>query len=360
MMRHILKGAATPVRNFFNPRFEGLRSGIEAVHEEVKALQEQVLSTATPAAPVDAVVLDRARQADVLDRVDVSEHNRHGRPANFDGLQCRAASAADCEDERYLAWWRLFENLPVGTAPGQPGGPSPYNRKIWEWALIAQSIEQLGLMTPGHTAVGFGCGNEPMPALLASRGMTVLATDQAVETGGEWALSNELMHGLDGLSREHLIGRAALAKAVSLRNVDMNAIPEDLGMFDVAWSSCVIEHLGSPSRGLDFVLESLNMVRPGGVAVHTTELELTRKKRTMDYGNCAVYRLQDLLSFEERVKSSGYDASFNFYVSMDSAHDRWISMVNAPGGSALDEIDHLKLLLGDSVTTSFGLIIRKP
>ena len=366
-MSELLKRAALPLRRYFNPRFQAVNDSIDSLRRDIESLQRDVDQMGEPIDPLrapvqrpDPAVVDRARQADYLARIDVSQHNRSHRPAEFDGLQCRAASAAQCEDDRYVNWWRQLERVPETLSPGDRGAPTLYNRKVWEWAFIAQSIEQLGLMLPGKTAVGFGCGNEPIPALLASRGVDVLATDQTIVSGGAWAITGELMNGLDGLARDHLIDRSALSERVRTRNVDMNDLPDDLGEFDIAWSSCVIEHLGSPARGLEFVLESLAMLRPGGVALHTTELELTSKPETVDYGNCAVYRLEDLREFAVSVREAGYIASFNFHVAMESPHDRWISMINAPGGTALQDLDHLKLVIGDSVSTSFGLLVRKP
>ena len=141
----------------------------------------------------------------------------------------------------------------------------------------------------------------------------------------------------------------------------MNHVPADLGTFDIAWSSCVIEHLGSPQHGMDFVLESCRLLKPGGIAVHTTEMELTDKPKTMDYGNCAIYRVDDFIDLERRLASVGCTASFNFSIGMETFEDRWVSLLAHPiHGPHLPDPDglHLKLVLGDSVSTSFGILIR--
>ena len=200
-----------------------------------------------------------ATQSAYLARVDVSEHNREGSPPTFAQLTSQAASAAQCEDPTYLHWLDVLTGVGEEKTVG-----NPYNRKTWEWAYIAEAASQAGLLEPGRTALGFGVGNEPLPAFFASRGLTVLATDQATENGSNWAATGELMTGLTGLARRYLISNEDLASRVTLRNVDMNDVPPDLGTFDVVWSSCVIEHLGSPARGLDFVLESCRLLNPGG------------------------------------------------------------------------------------------------
>jgi SAM-dependent methyltransferase len=289
-----------------------------------------------------------------LARVDLSDHNRGGVPPSFTRLVSQATSAAQCDDPVYLDWLRELTGVAKGAAIG-----NTHNRKTWEWAYIVEAVTQAGLMEPGRTALGFGVGNEPMPALFASRGLDVVATDQAAEFGDDWASTGQLMTGLSGLSRPFLIDDEDLAARVTLRNVDMNDVPADIGTFDVIWSSCVIEHLGSPQRGLDFVLESCALLAPGGIAVHTTELELTRRDTTADYGHCAVYRLQDLREFEERLSGVGCTATFNFTVPMDTREDRWISLVLVACGSAPEDVAHLKLAIEDSVSTSFGLLIRR-
>jgi len=302
----------------------------------------------------DPALMQVARQAAYLARVDVSEHNREGIPPSFSQLTSQAASAAQCEDPKYLEW------LGVLTGVGESRTvDNPYNRKVWEWAYIAEAASQAGLVEAGRAALGFGVGNEPLPAFFASRGLDVMATDQVPESGSDWAATGQLMSGLSGLSRPHLITDEELASRVEVRNVDMNDVPADLGMFDVIWSSCSIEHLGSPERGLDFVLESCRLLVPGGIAVHTTELELTRRDSTADYGHCAVYRLVDLHDLARRLAEVGCTSAFNFTVPMDTREDRWISLALVDGQSAPPDIAHLKLVIGDSVSTSFGLLIRR-
>ena len=334
---------------------------MDSLAAEVETLSAAVNSLAgTDTSKAMQWLVQRGRQAEFLDRVDVTEHNRADGPARFDSLMCRAASAAECDDETYLAWWRLLENIPADLEPDFSRGPHQYNRKVWEWAFIVQSATQHNLMKPANRALGFGVGSEPLPALFARHGLDVVATDQGTASGEHWAATGELMNGLDGLRRPHLVSDDDLTDRVTTRIVDMNAVPADLGRYDIVWSSCVIEHLGSPERGLDFVLESCELLRPGGIAVHTTELELTRREDTADYGNCAVYRLADLQAFARRVDQAGYEARFNYHVAMDHPADRWVSLVGAGINATLVDRAHLKLVIGNSVSTSYGMVIRKP
>ncbi len=354
-MNPIVKTLASPLRAYFNPRFEALNNRLLEVETGLDAI------AATMTAPHPGAIIPNPTsresaelvQARLLAEVDVSEQNAGSRWPTFEVLECQAATAAQCDHPDFLRWCRMIESW-----DGEPGGRQ-YNRKLWEWAFIAEAISRAGLLNDRASAVGFGVGNEPMPALLASHGVEVLATDQGLDSGSNWATTGELMGGLAGLSRPTMLPDAQLAERVHLREVDMNAVPDDIGTFDIAWSSCVIEHLGSPSRGMDFVLESCALLRPGGIAVHTTEFELTLKSETMDYGHCAVYRIPDLLDLEARLADVGCEATFNFSVSMDTPADRWISLVHKGLANDLPDVAHLKLALGDSISTSYGLLIRK-
>jgi SAM-dependent methyltransferase len=351
---------ATPARRLLDPRFAAIDQRLQSLESAVDRLVPLALGLGDgagiglsdePGRP-GPTLTQVARQASLLARVDVSEHNRTGTPPSFSHLVSQAASAAQCADPAYLAW--------VNALTGEEHTAPLHNRKLWEWAYIAEAVAQAGLLEPGRGALGFGVGNEPLPALFASKGLDVIATDQGAEGAAEWGASGQLMSGLDGLARPHLLDAGTLAERVTLRNVNMNSVPDDLGTFDVIWSSCSIEHLGSPQRGLDFALETCHMLNPGGVAVHTTELELTRREVTADYGNCAVYRIPDLEAFRDRVTSAGFEISLNFTVPMDTPEDRWISLVGVEGDAAPHDVAHLRLALHDSVTTSFGLLIARP
>jgi len=352
------RAIAAPVRRFFDPRFESVGrrlDSLEAAVTRLAGLDPTLDAHAVNAPARNPRVGDPVLAQDAyLALVDVSDHNRDGNPPSFSRLVSQATSSAQCSDPAYLDWLRIL----MGVAPSAPIR-NTQNRKTWEWAYIAEAVTQAGLMAPGRRALGFGVGNEPMPALFASRGLDVLATDQAAEGGDDWASTGQLMTGHSGLSRPYLISDDELASRVTVRNVDMNDVPDDLGTFDVIWSSCVIEHLGSPARGLEFVLESCRLLTPGGIAVHTTELELSRRESTADYGHCAVYRLQDLKEFAKRLEEVNCEATFNFTVPMDTREDRWISLVLVEGESAPPDVAHLKLAIGDSVSTSFGLLIRR-
>lgn len=240
-----------------------------------------------------------------------------------------------------------------------PDGTDPkellLHRKTWEWLFIAEALSERLMLGTGRTGIGFGVGREPLVALFASEGCTILATDlhpeKAEATG--WRQSGaEYADGLAGLNEAGLCAPDAFDRQVTYRDVDMTRLPLDLGEFDFSWSSCAFEHLGSIEAGADFLVGQMQVVRPGGVAVHTTEFNCSSDDRTISEGGTVLYRRCDLVSIADRLVDEGYRITLDL-TEGDSPADRHIDV---PPFSDT----HLRTMLGEFVTTSVGLIIEKP
>ena len=133
----------------------------------------------------------------------------------------------------------------------------------------------------------------------------------------------------------------------------MNAISEDLTGFDFVWSSCAFEHLGSIERGLAFVTRAMRCLKPGGIAVHTTEFNLSSNGPTVESRDLSVFRRQDIERLVRELEAAG--------------HRVWPLNLN-PGNGPVDRyVDvppyrsepHLKLRLDRFVITSIGLAIER-
>jgi len=231
--------------------------------------------------------------------------------------------------------------------------PNPH-RKTWEFAWIAAVMQAGGILRPGARALGFGVGREPLPAFLAAQGLSVMATDAPPEIGTAqgWDSTNQFAAGLDSLLRPGLVEDALLRERVAFRSVDMNAIPEDLRGFDACWSACALEHLGSVEHGLHFIAESLRTLRPGGLAIHTTEFNLDSDEETIDLPDLCLFRRSDI----ERVLSHLIAAG----------HRAWPLNLH-PGTGEFDRhidlppyaLPHLKLQVAQFATTSIGIVVEK-
>ena len=240
-----------------------------------------------------------------------------------------------------------------------PDGTDPrrvmLHRKMWEWLFICQALAERGRLEPGRRGLGFGVGREPLVALFAGMGCEIVATDldpeQARAAG--WTDSGvEYTGGLDGLNDHRLCPADEFAQRVTYRHVDMNDVPGDLRGFDFTWSSCAFEHLGDLAAGTSFVVEQMRCLAPGGVAVHTTELNVSSNELTVDSGATVLYRRRDIEALADRLRRLGYRIECDL-TEGESPADRHVDVPPFTD-------THLRTTLGEHVTTSVGLVIEKP
>jgi hypothetical protein len=232
------------------------------------------------------------------------------------------------------------------------GKPWMLHRKLWEFAFVAHHLKQRNTLRADAHGVGFGVGTEPLPALFASIGCKVLATDAPEDLADRgWSLTNQHSATRESLFKEHIVLRGAFDANVSFAPVDMNDIEHNISNYDFCWSCCSLEHLGTIEKGIEFVEYTVeNVLKPGGVACHTSELNLTSNKETIESGGTVLFRLQDIQRLAERLRKRGHECDllpFNFGASYID------HLVDVPGfGGDI----HLKLQLGGFVTTSFGIV----
>lgn len=229
-----------------------------------------------------------------------------------------------------------------------------FHRKVWEWCYVAQALHERGFLQPGMRGLGFAVGQEPLSALFASLGCSILATDQAASAAeqGGWVTTGQHAAHLEQLNLRGICDPAVFAERVRFRAVDMRAIPQDLGEFDFLWSCCALEHLGTMKLGEDFLFAALDRLRPGGVAVHTTEFNVSSNWLTRWSGQEVLFRRRDIERIARALRRQGHQIELDF----------------TPGDLPIDKLidrppyrptNHLKLRNGWFVTTSIGLIIQK-
>jgi 2-polyprenyl-3-methyl-5-hydroxy-6-metoxy-1,4-benzoquinol methylase len=211
-------------------------------------------------------------------------------------LKSKVCTQADMESDWALFWLDAMRL------------PRVYHRKLWEFAYIAQAIWAEGKLTPGAAGLGFGCGREPLPSLFAKYGATILATDlsQGNEQSVAWAKTNQHSSEVSALRWRNICPDDDLLNNISFRSVDMNNIDADLsGKFDFCWSACSLEHLGSISKGLQFIRNSLDTLRSGGVAVHTTEFTFDTETAHQVW-QTVPYTKDHLVEFADRLRREGF------------------------------------------------------
>lgn len=235
-----------------------------------------------------------------------------------------------------------------------------YHRKWWETAWILQALAERNLLRKGVKGLGFAVGREIIPSYLAARGCSVLASDLAASDtrNSGWKASGQWSEEVENLVHPDICPAKIMRELVSFRAIDMNSIPDDPADFDFTWSTCSFEHCGSLELGIQFLENQMKCLRPGGVAVHTTEFNLSSNTRTLKKGSTSIYRLRDIESAVLRLQAQGHHVAPLDVRLGDRPQDHHVDRPTGwPRQFAIK--DHMRLLLKGHVTTSIGLIITK-
>ncbi|HEY2707004.1 MAG TPA: hypothetical protein VGI95_03030 [Caulobacteraceae bacterium] len=229
-----------------------------------------------------------------------------------------------------------------------------FHRKQWEWVFILHHAARLGVVGPGRSGLAFGVGRELLPAAFASLGCDVTATDAPAELAHKsgWDRSGQFAPGLAALPQGRL-DRIAFEERVAWRPCDMNAIDPALSGYDFCWSSCALEHLGSLQAGLDFIVNSVeHTLKPGGVALHTTEFNLTSNGATVTDGDTVFYRRCDLEQLIATLRGRGHEVD-------DLVIGPNVYVMNGFADTAPFTAPHLLVNNMGYTVTSIGLVIRR-
>lgn len=293
-----------------------------------------------------AFLANLIRQAETRSKVDAlwkaATTARVAPPPDIHLLPSKPCRQADLETSDFRRWMEQMRETPRLT------------RKLWEWCYTAQALHERGVLGAGQRGLGFAVGREPLVSLFAGLGCTIQATDLGAElaAAGNWVQTKQHAQDLTQLNPRALCPPEQFAVRVSYREVDMNHIPEDLKDFDFLWSCCALEHTGTLASGIDFVLCSLDCLKPGGIAVHTTEFNVSSATETIASGPSVLYRRADLEDLQQQLQRAGHHVELQFPEDAGVA-DFFVDYPPYGMGS------HLKVLFEGYTVTAFGLIIQK-
>ncbi len=307
---------------------------IESTRDEIQ------LELATLRARVDdmQLQLDSARQRQYLPMPPFPDLN-----ASTPFMSYSTCNAADFLHPRYKEICDLLRH------------PFTWHRKLWEFVFVVHHLVGSGLVKAGSRGLVFGVGTERLPSLFASLGANIVATDMSTEHAhaSDWTNGQHAVN-LESLRYPEIIDGGLFDRNVSYQVCDMNDIDPALVDFDFNWSSCCFEHLGSIEAGLQFVINAVEKtLRVGGIAVHTTEYNLSSNDATVESPHVVIFRNRDMLELVRRLRDRGHTVQ-PFVVAPNSHHlDYHIDM------PPYVEDAHLKLLLWEHVATSAGIVVRR-
>ncbi len=234
-------------------------------------------------------------------------------------------------------------------------GPGHMHRKIWEWCFICQALSERGMLLPGKHGLGFAVGQEPLTAMFASMGARITATDMAFEEAhaGGWVTTGQHANGMKALNSRNICDPKKFEELVDFKVADMTNIPSEFNdRFDFVWSSCALEHLGDLGKGMEFIDNAMNCLKPGGFAIHTTEYNVSSNTDTVDSGETVLYRKRDIEKVVATLRSQGHKVDLDLREGIGELDQ----IIDLP---PYKQLIHLKLQIGQYVVTSVGLIVQK-
>jgi 2-polyprenyl-3-methyl-5-hydroxy-6-metoxy-1,4-benzoquinol methylase len=279
-------------------------------------------------------------------------------PLSKEQIKSKLCTQDDCESNWYFSW---LQQLNSGFI---------YHRKLWEFTYIAQNLYALGALEAGKRGLGFGCGEEPLPSLFAKFGASVVATDldprESEEQGHGWMEAGAHSTSLEKLLKRDICPDERLLANIKHEFANMNRIPEHfVGQFDFCWSSCALEHLGSIELGLRFIENSVETLRPGGVAVHTTEFNLSDGE-TIDNWPTVLFQKKHLEELQVRLSKRGFIMSELDFKGGNRVLDGLFDIPPWPweaedlNWDMLEAVTHLKKSIDGFPCTSVGVTVVRP
>ncbi len=143
------------------------------------------------------------------------------------------------------------------------------HRKVWEWVQGVAGMARLGCLQPSARTLGVAVGHEPVIYWLANRVSGVVATDLYRGVFADNEATPDILHDPDKYAAYPYPPERV--RFLPMSGTDMCFADET---FDMVFSFCSIEHFGSRANSLRSLQEMARVLRPGGVAVVSTEVLL--------------------------------------------------------------------------------------
>jgi hypothetical protein len=260
-------------------------------------------------------------------------------PHKVIGMDSKPATQADLETRWCRGWCAELRERPR------------YHRRIWECSYILQALFEGGALAAGSKVLALGT---PEAAVLSHLARTDV---RSVVSGPH-----------PPRLRDDLVDQISFNRNVQHRNATGSAIGEGLSGFDACWSVGQAASMGSIRQGMDFVVRSMNVLKPGGLAVHLFDFNFADDDRTIDNWNPVLLQRRHIEALAAELKAAGHlPARLDFHVGHQPL-DRFIDPppFETDRTMAFDRLwrdgwqaAHLKVAIDGFAVTSFGLICRR-
>jgi ubiquinone/menaquinone biosynthesis C-methylase UbiE len=225
------------------------------------------------------------------------------------------------------------------------------HRKLWEIAMAARTLTELGAVHDDAEILGVGAGHEATIYWLTTRVRRVFATDLYLEPGS-WESDASPTMLIDP-------GRSAPShwnpRRLAVQHMNALELRYDDASFEGVFSSSAIEHFGGHEEVLRAAREMHRVLKPGGVAAISTEFRL----RGPSPGLPGV-----LLLDEDELRALVVGAA-NWQLASELSLEpsaRTLATELDHGGVLAGDapLPHIVLAHGDYAWTSVHLALRKP
>jgi len=194
------------------------------------------------------------------------------------------------QDDFKMPWLKQYYSVVSGGPVG-----ARLHRKIWELTYIMHIVNTMKLCTSDlQRGYVWAVGQEPLPSYFANLGCRITGSDMPeTETSKiEWAATGQHSSNKDGMYHANLISsKETFDRLVDYRAENMNFLPPDIyGKYDFTWSTCSLEHVGSISLGQRFIMNSMDILKPGGLSIHSMEFTLSSLEDTVETGSTVLWR----------------------------------------------------------------------
>ncbi len=171
------------------------------------------------------------------------------------------------------------------------------HRKDWEWALGVMAMERFGKLKKDNVAIGIGAGREEILFYLANKVSRVYATDLYDGKGWKNFAPTDFLR-----DPKKYAPFPYDEDALTVLRMDGSKLDFPDETFDIAFSFSSIEHFGGEnhSGALKAMREIERVLKPGGIAIITTEYILNDKEHPEFFNKKTIY--SDLIDKLDKLK----------------------------------------------------------